>query len=45
MSDEKSTYWDVKQPGISFNLGSGRDCALPGHAGNHGISRVLPVPV
>ena len=24
MSDEKHTYWDIKQPGISFNLGSGR---------------------
>ena len=24
MSDEKNTYWDVRHPGISFNLGSGR---------------------
>ena len=24
MGDEKNTYWDIKQPGISFNLGSGR---------------------
>ena len=24
MSDETHKYWDIKQPGISFNLGSGR---------------------
>lgn len=44
MGDEKNTYWDIKQPGISFNLGQRPDCALQSHIGNHGVSRVLPFP-